>query len=157
MVLYPLQPDFCCWHTKLQMTHIRILFAKYGYVASVVGTQNFKWHIFEYYLQNMGMWLLLLAHKTSNGIYLNIICKIWLCGKCIHACAQKSTRLHNKVRELATVCLLWQHWTKALVWFDDDISAFHSCDVVDLWQSLSERHLLLFGCVLVCCRKNVRA
>jgi len=56
MVLYPLQPDFCCWHTKLQMAHIRILFAKYGYVASVVGTQNFKWHIFEYYLQNMVMW-----------------------------------------------------------------------------------------------------
>ena len=44
-----------------------------------------------------------------------------------------------KVRELATVCLPWQHWTKALVWFDDvDISAFHSCVAVDLWQSLSE-------------------
>jgi len=44
----------------------------------------------------------------------------------------------NKVRELATVCLLWQHWTKALVWFDDaDVSAFHSCVVVDLWQTLS--------------------
>jgi len=40
----------------------------------------------------------------------------------------------NKVRELATVCLPWQHWTKALVWFDDvDISAFYSCVVVDLW------------------------
>jgi len=39
----------------------------------------------------------------------------------------------NKVRELATMCLLWQHWTKALVWFDGaDISAFHSCVVVDL-------------------------
>jgi len=42
------------------------------------------------------------------------------------------------------VCLPWQHWPKALVWFDDvDISAFHSCVVVvvvvvDLWQSLSE-------------------
>jgi hypothetical protein len=52
----------------------------------------------------------------------------------------------NKVRELATVCLPWQHWTKALVGFDDvDISAFHSCVVVvvvvDLWQSLSEWHL----------------
>jgi len=34
----------------------------------------------------------------------------------------------NEVRELATVRLSWQHWTKALVWFDDvDISAFHSC------------------------------
>jgi len=43
------------------------------------------------------------------------------------------TWLDNKVRELATVCLPWQHWTKALVWFDDaDISAFHSCVVVDL-------------------------
>jgi len=29
------------------------------------------------------------------------------------------------------VCLPWQHWTKALVWFDDvDISAFHGCVVV---------------------------
>jgi len=63
----------------------------------------------------------------------------------------------NKVRELATVCLLWQHWTKALVWFDNlDISAFHSCVVVDLWQSLSEWHLLLTECILVCCCENVR-
>jgi hypothetical protein len=37
----------------------------------------------------------------------------------------------NKVRELATVCLQWQHWTKALVWFDDvDLTVFHSCVVV---------------------------
>ena len=37
----------------------------------------------------------------------------------------------NKVRKLATVCLPWQHWTKALVWLDDaDISVFHSCVVV---------------------------
>ena len=51
------------------------------------------------------------------------------------------------------MCLPWQHWTKALVWFDDvDISAFHSCVVVGLWQSLSEWHLrvLLSACVLVC-------
>ena len=41
--------------------------------------------------------------------------------------------------------LPWQHWTKALVWFDDDMSAFHS-GVVDLWQSLSEWHLLLSAC-----------
>jgi len=27
----------------------------------------------------------------------------------------------SSVRELATVCLPWQHWTKALVWFDDVI------------------------------------
>ena len=60
----------------------------------------------------------------------------------------------NKVRELPTVRLSWQHWTKALVWFDDvEISAFHSCVVVDLWQSLSEWHLLLSACVLVCRRE----
>ena len=41
------------------------------------------------------------------------------------------------------MCLPWQHWTKALVWFDDDISAFHSCVVVDLWQSLFEWNLLM--------------
>ena len=64
----------------------------------------------------------------------------------------------NKVRELATVCLPWQHWTKALVWVDNvDISAFHSCVVVDLWQSLSEWRLLLSACVLVCHRENVGA
>ena len=55
------------------------------------------------------------------------------------------------------MCLPWQHWPKALVWFNDDILAFHSCVVVDLWQSLSERHLLLSGCVLVCRRENVGA
>ena len=54
------------------------------------------------------------------------------------------------------MCLPWQHWTKTLVWFDDvDISAFHSCVVVDLWQSVSEWHLLLAACVLVCSRENV--
>jgi len=59
---------------------------------------------------------------------------------------------------VATVCLPWQHWTKTLVWFDDvDISAFHSCVVVDLWQSVSEWHLLLSACVLVCRRENVGA
>ena len=40
----------------------------------------------------------------------------------------------NKVRELATVCLPWQYWKKAIVWFDDiDMSAFQSHVVVDLW------------------------
>ena len=64
----------------------------------------------------------------------------------------------NKVHELANVCLSWQHWTKALLWFDDvDISTFHSCVVVDLWQSLSEWHLLVSACVLVCRRENVGA
>jgi hypothetical protein len=66
---------------------------------------------------------------------------------------------NHKVRELATVCLPWQHWTKALVWFDEvDISECHSCVVVvDLRQSLSEWHLLLSACVLVCRRENVGA
>jgi len=68
------------------------------------------------------------------------------------------TSCYNKVRELATVCLPWQHWTKALVWFDDfDISAFHSYVVLDLWQSLSEWYLLLSACVLMCRRENVGA
>ena len=63
----------------------------------------------------------------------------------------------NKVRKVATVCLLGQHRTKALVWFDDDISAFHSCVVVDLWQSISEWHQLVSASVLVCRRENVGA
>jgi hypothetical protein len=68
------------------------------------------------------------------------------------------TRSDNKVHELATVCLPWQQSTETSVWFDDvGISAFHSCVVVHLWQSLSGWHLLLSECVLVCCRKNVRA
>jgi hypothetical protein len=55
----------------------------------------------------------------------------------------------NKVHELATVCLPWQQWTETSIWFDDvGISAFHSCVVVDLWQSLSEWRLLLYECVL---------
>ena len=71
---------------------------------------------------------------------------------CLYLCTD------NKVRELATVCLLWQHWTKALAWFDDvDISEFYSYVVVDLWQSLSEWHLLLYACVSVCRRENVGA
>jgi len=69
-----------------------------------------------------------------------------------------STCSDNQVPELATVCLPWQHWTKALVVFDDvDISAFHSCAFDDLWQFLSEWHLLLSACVLVCRRENVGA
>jgi hypothetical protein len=33
----------------------------------------------------------------------------------------------NKYRELATMFLPWQQWTKTSVWFDDDdISVFHS-------------------------------
>ena len=73
-------------------------------------------------------------------------------------CYHRHHTWSDKVCELSTVCLLWQHWTKALVWFDDDISAFHSCVVVvDLWQSLFEWHLLLSVCVLVCRREHVGA
>jgi len=69
----------------------------------------------------------------------------------------RHTWTDNKVRELATVCLPWQHWTKALLWFDDvDISVFHSV-LFDLWQSLSELYLLMSACVLVCHRENVGA
>jgi hypothetical protein len=64
----------------------------------------------------------------------------------------------NKVRELATVCLL-QQWTETSVWFDDvGLSVFHShVVVVELWQSLSEWRLLLSERVLVCHRENVGA
>jgi hypothetical protein len=66
------------------------------------------------------------------------------------------TRSDNKVRELATVCLPWQQWRETSIRFDDvGISAFHSCVVVDLWQSLSEWRLLLSECVLVCHCENV--
>jgi hypothetical protein len=63
----------------------------------------------------------------------------------------------NKVRELTTVCLPWQQWTETSVWFDDGASAFHSYVVVDLWQSLSEWHLLLSECVFMCHCENIRA
>jgi hypothetical protein len=47
---------------------------------------------------------------------------------------------------------------KTLVWFDDvDIPTFYTCVVVDLWQSLSEWHLLLSARVLVCHCENVGA
>ena len=68
------------------------------------------------------------------------------------------TLFDNKVRELATVCLPWEHWTKSFVWFDDvEVSAFYSFVVVHLWQSLSEWHLLMSACSLVCRRENVGA
>ena len=83
----------------------------------------------------------------------NIHTNYYVCTSSLHY-----TWSDNKVRELATVCLPWQHWTKVLVCFDDvDISAFHSCVVVDMRQSLSEWHLLLSACVLVCRRENVGA
>jgi hypothetical protein len=47
----------------------------------------------------------------------------------------ENTWTDNKVRVLATVCLLWRQWIKALVWYDDvEISSFLSCVVVDLFQ-----------------------
>jgi hypothetical protein len=65
-------------------------------------------------------------------------------------------RSDNKVCELATVGLPWQQWTETSVSFHDiGISAFHSCVVVDLWQSLSEWRLLLSECVLVYRHENV--
>ena len=53
---------------------------------------------------------------------------------------EERTWSYNQVCELTTECLLWQHWTKALLQFDDgDISAFHSCVFIDIW------HLFLGG------------
>jgi hypothetical protein len=80
----------------------------------------------------------------------------------LHALAalalRKEERSDNKVRELVTVCLPWQQWTQTSVWFDNvGVSAFHSCVIVDLWQSLSVWRLLLSQCVLVCRRENVGA
>jgi hypothetical protein len=55
----------------------------------------------------------------------------------------------DNARELAIVFLPWQQWTKTILWLDNvGISAFHSCVVVDLWQSLPEWRLLLSECVL---------
>ena len=69
-----------------------------------------------------------------------------------HVFRKCAAQLHY-VAQLRAHIVKWQHWTKALVCFDDGISAFHSC-VVDLWQSLSQWYLLLFVCVLVCRREN---
>jgi hypothetical protein len=82
-------------------------------------------------------------------------------GKCLSDFFSKYhsiiyTRSDNKVRELAAVCLPWQQWAETSVWFYGvGISAFHSCVLVDLWQSLSEWRLLLSEYVLVCRRENV--
>jgi hypothetical protein len=65
------------------------------------------------------------------------------------------TRCDNKVRELSTDFLTWQQWTETSVCFDDvGISAFQSCVVVDLCQSLSEWSLLLSECVLCAVANN---
>jgi hypothetical protein len=63
-------------------------------------------------------------NKMSNEKNHHLLRVVWL-----------YTRYDNKVRELATVCLPWQQWTEASVWFDDvGISAFHGHVVVDLWR-----------------------
>ena len=100
-------------------------------VHTSAASSRLKWSLSRF------KWIRPFRRKNNNGF-----CAAWMV---------------NKVRELATVCLPWQHWTKALVWFDDvDISAFRSY-VVDLWQSLSEWHLLMSACGLVCRRENVGA
>jgi hypothetical protein len=49
------------------------------------------------------------------------------------------------------VCLPLQQWTETLVRFDYvGMSAFHSCAVVDLKQSLSEWHIYFFLSVFWC-------
>ena len=64
---------------------------------------------------------------------------------------QLSSRTRHRVLAVAAL-------DKKISMVDDvDISVFHSCVVVDLWQSLSEWHLLMFACVLVCRRENVGA
>jgi transposase len=68
------------------------------------------------------------------------------------------TRSENEVREVATACLPWQQWAETSVWFDDvGKSAFQSCVVVLLWQSLPEWRRLMSECVLMCRRENVGA
>jgi hypothetical protein len=63
--------------------------------------------------------------------------------------ATENTMSDNKVRELATMRLPWKQWTETSVWFDNvGISVFHSCVVVDLWQSLSEWRQLMSECVI---------
>ena len=69
----------------------------------------------------------------------------------IYVICQLSSRTRHRVLAVPALAMV-------LVWFGDvDISAFHSCVVVDLWQSLSEWHLLMSACVLVCRRENVGA
>jgi hypothetical protein len=90
------------------------------------------------------------THQTWQDIQQSLPCNVHIFLE-RHSC-------HIHGRELVTVCLLWQHWSKALVWFDDiDISAFHSCVFDYLLQFLSEWHLLLSACVLVCRSENVEA
>ena len=61
----------------------------------------------------------------------------------------------NKVRELATLCLLWQHWTKALVWFDDLAYQRFTAVLLLIYGSLFLSGILYCLCVLVSRRENV--
>jgi hypothetical protein len=73
----------------------------------------------------------------------------------VYQCQWRICGQTDKFMNFATMCLPWQQWTETSIWFDDiGISVFHSC-IVDLWQSLSEWHLLLSEFVLVCSHENV--
>ena len=117
-------------------------------VITVVNSQVlYEVGIFLTYWINSSFWRK--ANLVLSVVFTRLV-SFW-CSVTIH------TLTDNKICELATVCVPWQHWTKPLVWFINvDIAAFHSC-VVYLWQSLSEWHLLLSACVLVCRRENVGA
>jgi hypothetical protein len=72
-----------------------------------------------------------------------------LLSECVLVCRRK--KVGASIRALS-------QWTETSVWFDNiGISAFHSCVVVDVWQSLSEWRLLLSERVLVCRSKKVGA
>ena len=53
---------------------------------------------------------------------------------------KRYTWADNIVRELATVCLPWQHWTKVLVWFDDvEYQRFTAVLYEELWVRTVQR------------------
>jgi len=67
-------------------------------------------------------------------------CVLFVCKCVLYYCHRVTTQLHltnisyqaftcsdNKVRELATMCLPWQHWTKTLVWWRWHISVSQLC------------------------------
>jgi hypothetical protein len=86
---------------------------------------------------SLSLIILPLKLNLCLNILVSCIC-ILLCHIAKQTRVSRLTRSHNKVIELATVCLPCQQWTETSVWFDDvGISAFHSCVVVDLWQSPS--------------------
>ena len=64
---------------------------------------------------------------------------------------QLNSRTRHRVLAMAAL-----EKSLSMVWWRSHI-AFHSCIVVDLWQSLSEWHLWMSACVLVCSHENVGA